>query len=208
MRSTRLFRHHYSSFEPVPGSHPDASEQPQRQQSHDHGQPASSGSDGARRGPRNRCERFRKRGNARRRVAAPELAALRLGSKPQLNGRGSIADAKTPIAATSALAGEANASATTKGAKMMAMHSSTAAIFARSRRCFGIGAVSTRSGASSPETVSHARPPASCPADIMSTGTKITATPPSNVKLRHRSTVGAADRATASAIAMRAKGRE
>jgi len=41
----------------------------------------------------------------------------------------------------------------------------------------GIGAVATRSGASSPEIASHASPPASWPAAITSTGTSTTSAP-------------------------------
>ena len=50
------------------------------------------------------------------------------------------------------------------------MASSTTSILARIMREVGSGAVATRSGASSPDIVSHPSPPASCPAAITTTG--------------------------------------
>src|SRR5262245_3722277 len=60
----------------------------------------------------------------------------------------------TPVAAASASRGEASASAATKGAKMSATLPATASILARTIQPVGIGAVVTRSGASSPEMAS------------------------------------------------------
>src|SRR3981081_3113630 len=69
-----------------------------------------------------------------------------------------VADAAammTPEAVTAACNGDANASANISGAKMTAIAISTTSILARVTREAGSGAVATRSGASSPEIVSH-----------------------------------------------------
>src|SRR5947209_8190217 len=56
-----------------------------------------------------------------------------------------------------------NASATMKGAKMMAIAPITASVLARTAQAFVTGAEAMRSGASSPEIASQARLPANCP---------------------------------------------
>src|SRR5438874_11924847 len=66
-----------------------------------------------------------------------------------------------PNAATLACNDEVKASATRNGAKTSAMPPITASILARTITAAAIGALATRSGASSPEMVSHASPPAS-----------------------------------------------
>jgi hypothetical protein len=67
----------------------------------------------------------------------------------------------------------------------------TASTFARRMARAAIGAAAMRSGASSPEIVSQARPPASCPAAMTSTGTsRLNAPSPLFEKLRHSSTAG------------------
>ena len=63
------------------------------------------------------------------------------------------------------------------GANAIAMPPSTASTLARTMWLRGIGAVATRSGASSPEIASQASPPASWPAAITSTGTSTTSAP-------------------------------
>ena len=67
-----------------------------------------------------------------------------------------------------------NASTATIGANTRAMAPMTASILARRMRRAVIGAVATRSGASSPEMASQARPPASWPAAITITGISTT----------------------------------
>ena len=62
---------------------------------------------------------------------------------------------------------------------------STTSILARVTRDGGIGAVATRSAASSPEIVSQARPPASWPAAITITGVIRTIAAELSEKLRH-----------------------
>lgn len=69
----------------------------------------------------------------------------------------------TAPALTAAWNGEAKASAATSGQKMAAMAISTTSILARVTLDGVSGAVATRSGASSPEIVSQASPPASVP---------------------------------------------
>src|ERR1700738_4364639 len=76
----------------------------------------------------------------------------------------------TPSAVIVACQTEANARAITSGAKTAPIAISTTSILARVTRDGGIGAVATRSAASSPEIVNQARPPASCPAAITMTG--------------------------------------
>ena len=65
----------------------------------------------------------------------------------------------------------------------------TASIFADMIRRAEIGAVATRSGASSPEIDSHANPPPSWPAAITTTGTS-TMSAPVSPKLRHNISAG------------------
>src|SRR5580658_11235821 len=76
-----------------------------------------------------------------------------------------------PQAATKACQSEANASTASKGVNTTAITPSTASTLARRIKLDGTGAVATRSGASSPDIASQARPPASWPAAITSTGT-------------------------------------
>src|SRR6267154_1501008 len=76
----------------------------------------------------------------------------------------------TPEAVTAAWNGEAKISATISGAKIAPIAINTTSILARVTREGGSGAVATRSAASSPDMVSHARPPASWPAAITITG--------------------------------------
>src|SRR3954468_171539 len=91
----------------------------------------------------------------------------------------------TNSAVMAACAGEAKARAATKGAKIAPIVISTTSSLARVIRDGGIGAVATKSAASSPEIVTQARPPASWPAAITMTGAiKIVAAELSE-KLRH-----------------------
>ena len=71
----------------------------------------------------------------------------------------------------------------------MAMPPITASIFARTIWPAGMGAVATRSGASSPEMASQESPPASCPAAITRTGTRTSSAPPPS-KLRQSRKAG------------------
>ena len=80
----------------------------------------------------------------------------------------------TPSAATSAANGASKASTTIIGAKTSAIMPITASILARKTRPGAIGALAMRSGASSPEIDSQARPPASWPAAITTTGISTT----------------------------------
>ena len=66
--------------------------------------------------------------------------------------------------------GEAKATAATSGPKITAVAISTTSILARVKLHGASGAGAARSGASSPEIVSQAGPPASCPAAITMTG--------------------------------------
>src|ERR1700722_5711731 len=77
-----------------------------------------------------------------------------------------------PPLAASACQGERIARTATIGANTTAMTLSTALTLARRIKLAGAGAVATRSGASSPEIASQARPPASWPAAMTRTGTK------------------------------------
>ena len=70
---------------------------------------------------------------------------------------------------TKAWDGEANSRASTRGPKTTPIAISTTSILARIMREGVSGAVATRSAASSPEIVSHARPPANWPAAITMT---------------------------------------
>ena len=63
--------------------------------------------------------------------------------------------------------GATTARATTNGPKTIAIAPITASVLARSTQAFVTGAEAIRSGASSPETASHARPPANCPAAMI-----------------------------------------
>src|ERR1700744_5331473 len=72
----------------------------------------------------------------------------------------------TPSAVIAACPGEANASAATSGANITPMVINTTSILARVTRDGVSGAVATRSAASSPHIVKHARPPGRFPADI------------------------------------------
>ena len=67
---------------------------------------------------------------------------------------------------------------------------STTSILARVTRDGASGAVATRSAASSPEIVSQARPPASCPAAITMTGVTSTIASALSAKLRHSISAG------------------
>ena len=96
----------------------------------------------------------------------------------------------TPNAVTTACSGEAKASAATSGAKTAAIAISTTSILARVMRDGGIGAVATRSAASSPEIVNQARPPASWPAAIAITGVISTIALELSEKLRHSISAG------------------
>src|SRR5262245_29119093 len=82
------------------------------------------------------------------------------------------AAAALPRATTMAWRTEINASRPANGRITTPTHCITTSIFARRRRGSVNGADSTRSGASAPEIVSQASPPASCPADMIRTGTR------------------------------------
>src|SRR5262245_46857865 len=69
-----------------------------------------------------------------------------------------VGETKIPTAATSASCGEARAIASTSGANTSATLPVTASILAHTIQFAGIGAVAIRSGASSPEIASQARP--------------------------------------------------
>ena len=89
----------------------------------------------------------------------------------------SVADAaavRMPSAATTAANSESKASTATIGANTSAIMPMTASILACRMRPAAIGAVATRSGASSPEIDSQASPPASWPAAITTTGINTT----------------------------------
>ena len=85
---------------------------------------------------------------------------------------------------------EAKTSAATSGLKMTAIAISTTSILARITPAGVSGAVATRSGASSPEIVSQASPPASWPAAITMTGEISVSAAELSAKLRHSSSVG------------------
>src|SRR6476620_5028569 len=85
---------------------------------------------------------------------------------------------------------ETNASATTSGANTAPIAISTTSILARRTRDGGIGAVATRSTASSPDIVSQARPPASWPAAITITGVIRMIAADESEKLRHSISAG------------------
>src|SRR4051812_11114096 len=91
----------------------------------------------------------------------------------------------TKMAVTTACVGEATANAAINGAKIAAIAIITTSILARITLPGGIGAVATRSAASSPEIVSQARPPASWPAAITITGVIRTLAAELSEKLRH-----------------------
>src|SRR5258705_2815039 len=91
----------------------------------------------------------------------------------------------TPEAVTAAWNGEAKISATISGAKIAPIAINTTSILARVTREGGSGAVATRSAASSPDMVSHARPPASWPAAITITGVISIMASELSAKLRH-----------------------
>src|SRR5580704_13711816 len=95
-----------------------------------------------------------------------------------------------PPLATGACQGESTARTATSGANTKAMTPSTASTLARRIKLAGTGAVATRSGASSPEIASQARPPASWPAAMTRTGTSKLYAPLPSSKLRHSSTAG------------------
>ena len=104
-----------------------------------------------------------------------------------------VADAAATMtheAVTAACSGEAKISAAISGAKMTPIVISTTSILARITRAGGNGAVATRSAASSPDIVSHARPPASCPAAITTTGVISTMAAECSAKLRHSISAG------------------
>jgi hypothetical protein len=96
----------------------------------------------------------------------------------------------TPTAVTSADMGATTAMATTKGPKTMAVAPITASVLARITQAFFIGAEAIRSGASSPEIASQARPPANCPAAMISIGTSSVDAPLPSWKLRHKMKAG------------------
>src|SRR5580704_17949552 len=95
-----------------------------------------------------------------------------------------------PPLATSACQGDKMARTATNGANTKAMTPSTASTLARRIKLAGTGAVATRSGASSPEIASQARPPASWPAAMTRTGTSKLYAPLPSSKLRHSRTAG------------------
>src|SRR6267154_3055289 len=90
-----------------------------------------------------------------------------------------------PEAVTAAWNGEAKISTTINGAKIAPIAINTTSILARVTREGGSGAVATRSAASSPDMVSHARPPASWPAAITITGVISIMASELSAKLRH-----------------------
>src|SRR5580704_2546327 len=95
-----------------------------------------------------------------------------------------------PPLATSACQGESTARTATSGANTKAMTPSTASTLARRIKLAGTGAVATRSGASSPEIASQARPPASWPAAMTRTGQKQILRAVAAVKTPHSRTAG------------------
>src|SRR5690242_9476135 len=96
----------------------------------------------------------------------------------------------TAEAVTEACNGARIASAATSGAKSTQIEISTTSILARITREGDRGAVATRSAASSPETVSQPRPPASWPAAITIIGVINTSAVDESEKLRHRNSAG------------------
>src|SRR3954454_1955471 len=96
----------------------------------------------------------------------------------------------TAPALTAAWDGEAKASAAINGQKMTAIAISTTSILARTTLDGVNGAVATRSGASSPEIVSQASPPASCPAAMTMTGVISVSAAELSAKLRQSSSAG------------------
>ena len=142
---------------PAPGRAPD--------------EPAAARAAGA--GPGDRRERLREGRDARRGLAAAELAPLRLGAKIELDrgGGGPRPRRCRSVATSGGVGGDAAPAAAGRARTPARCTPSTASIFARTI-CRGVsGAVAMRSGASSPEMASQARPPASCPAAITRTGT-------------------------------------
>src|SRR6202166_1810926 len=104
-----------------------------------------------------------------------------------------VADAEaiaTPSTVMAACGSEANANATISGANSTPIAINTTSILARVTCVDGSGAVVTRSAASSPEIVSHARPPASWPAAITTTGVISTMAAELPAKLRHSISAG------------------
>ncbi len=137
------------------------------------------------RGPADRTEGFREGRQPRRGLAAAKLAALGLDAEPELDrsrrdGRDDDAERGDDRLRT-----EAKARAAISGAKTAPIAISTTSILARITRDGGSGAVATRSAASSPDIVSQARPPASCPAAITITGVISTIAAELSEKLRH-----------------------
>src|SRR5438874_3691565 len=96
----------------------------------------------------------------------------------------------TPSAVTTACGSKANSSANISGANIRPIAISTTSILVRIMRDGDSGALVTRSAASSPEIVSHARPPASWPAAITTTGVISTMASVLSAKLRHSITAG------------------
>src|SRR6516225_4104171 len=86
--------------------------------------------------------------------------------------------------------GAITARAATKGPKTIAIAPITAAVLARSTQAFVTGAEAIRSAASSPEIASQARPPANCPAAIISIGTSSVDAPLPSRKFRHKMKAG------------------
>src|SRR3984885_8888467 len=103
---------------------------------------------------------------------------------------GGGAAAMTPAAVTAACCGDANSSAITSGANKTPITSNTSSIFARISCEGGNGAAVTRSGASSPEIVSHPRPPAMAQSALMIKGATREMATELSLKLRHSSTAG------------------
>src|SRR3954451_2921880 len=96
----------------------------------------------------------------------------------------------TAPALTAAWNAEAKASAAISGQKMTAIAISTTSILARTTLDGVSGAVATKSGASSPEIVSQASPPASCPAAMTMTGVISVSAAELSAKLRQSSSAG------------------
>ncbi len=94
------------------------------------------------------------------------------------------------IAAIMAANGDSSARQTVSGPKTKTTTANTASTYARVT-CLGrIGAEAMRSGASSPEMASQARPPASCPAAMINTGTSSAGASMPAAKLRHSNSAG------------------
>ena len=126
-------------------------------------------------GPGDRGECFREGRGARRCLPPAEVAALGLGAEQMLDlhrRRRGHDDAERGHRGVPQRQ-PARSRRRTAGTRAP-IAPITASILARTIRAAATGAVATSSGASSPEIASQARPPASCPAAITSTGTSTT----------------------------------